>query len=249
MKKINIILLFVVSISLTIACKKESSKREKFDIKNYAIHHLYRETDGMGSKLEGPKQMLVFKHNTNNLLVIKHVGTLGFADIPENISSFTISDNFYSNTDSLLIKINTTNLEAEVSDKNGNKNLALESNLIDVREKNFDVHGLILKGNISTYDYSGTLLENSLQYIGFSQNGSGTTGFLDTPPNALTLIQISASVDSTTNYYREYTSGGSKSQERLLFVFLKNKVILTGFYIDLVAHKTYHYYGELMKYN
>lgn len=134
MNKISILLFCLISTCITIACKKENAVKEKFDLKNYAVHHVYRESNGAGTEYKGPLQIIIFENNSK--LNIKHSGATTVANLPAKITAFTVYDGFYNNADSLSVNIDTTNRTAEASAKSGRTRNGMETNLIDIREKN-----------------------------------------------------------------------------------------------------------------
>ena len=92
MNKISILLFCLISTCLTIACKKENPVKEKFDFKNYAIHHVYRESNGRGTEYKAPLQIIIIESNSK--LNIKHSGATTVANLPVNITAFNVYDGF-----------------------------------------------------------------------------------------------------------------------------------------------------------
>lgn len=236
--------LFFFLLCTAIACKKETSPKEKFDLNNYAIQHVYRETNGNGKNYYGPLQLLIYANN--NKLNIKHTGTISSSDFPNNITSFCLYDIFYNNNDSLLIKIDTTKLEAVADAKYGRIRDGLNTNLIDIREKNWDLNNLKLSGDVLMYNNEGVVIDNRKKYIAFNNDGSKMV-MQQTPITASTAFTNTVIQGETTNYFREFTRGDASYQERLFFVFAKNKITISGTYLDFITHNTFYYFGEITK--
>ncbi|MFM2290846.1 MAG: hypothetical protein RIS29_659 [Bacteroidota bacterium] len=242
MNKISILLFYLISTSVTIACKKENPVKEKFDLKNYAVHHVYRESNGAGTEYKGPLQLIIFENNSK--LNIKHAGATAVANLPTNITVFNVYDGFYNNADSLSVSIDTTNRTAEMFAQNGRTRNSMETNLIDIREKNWNLNNLSLKGTVKTYNTLGTLLQSAVTYVAFNSDGSKTV-MQETPISGSTVFTNTINFGETTNYYRESARSNAQLNERLFFVFLKQKVVLSGTYVDLVTSNVFYYYGEL----
>lgn len=244
MNKISILLFCLISTCLTIACKKENPVKEKFDFRNYAIHHVYRESNGRGTEYKAPLQIIIIESNSK--LNIKHSGATTVANLPVNITAFNVYDGFYNNTDSLSVNIDTTNRTAEASAKDEKTRNSIETNLVDIREKNWNLNNLSLKGTVKTYNTQGTLLQSAVTYVAFNSDGSKTV-MQETPINGSTVFTNTINFGETTNYYRESSRSNAQLNERLFFVFLKQKVVLSGTYVDLVTSNVFYYYGELAK--
>ena len=124
MKKENFKLLFIAVALLINACKKEKIQTEIFDLKNYVVSF------------------------QNNQTKIEHVGSTETQPFPNNKILFTTYDKFFSNIDSLLVSIDTTNKTTEVVGKYGRTRNTIASNLIDSRQKNWDLNNLKLTGKV-----------------------------------------------------------------------------------------------------
>lgn len=245
MKNSKILLITLLLVYISVACKKEKQEPELFDLKNYVVHHIYQESDGVGNNYKAAQQLLLsFKNNQTDIL---HVGVTNSAPFPNLKSSFTIYDSQFSNSDSLLVNIDTimnaTNVQAKY---NGRTKLAIESNLIDSREKNWDLNNLKLTGKVETRNANGTLLQNPTTYVFFNNDASKLT-MQETLPTGNIAYNNTIYFGKDTNYYREANRGDATFLERLFFVFLKNKVIVSGFYADYITHNTFYYYGVLNK--
>ncbi len=245
MKKFKNLLIAVMLVYISVACKKEKQEPELFDLKNFVVHHIYQESDGIGNNFKAAQQLLLaFKNNQTNIL---HVGVTNSAPFPNLKSSFTIYDSQYSTTDSLLVSIDTIMKATTVQAKyNGRTKQAIESNLIDSREKNWDLNNLKLTGKVETRNANGTLLQNPTTYVFFNNDASKLT-MQETIPSGNITYNNTIYFGKDTNYYREANRGDASFLERLFFVFLKNKVIISGFYADYITHNTFYYYGELNK--
>lgn len=236
-----ICLMFVI---ITTACKKETLQPEVFDLKNYVVHNIYQETNGNGILYKAPQQLLLSFNNNQTDIV--HVGSSNTQPFPINKSQFTIYDNIFSNTDQISITIDTISKTVEAGAKYGRTINSIASNLIDIRQKNWDLNNLQLKGNIEMRNANGTLLQNPTSYIIFNSDAS-KVNMQETTPTGNISFKNTIYFGEETNYYREANRGDATYQERLFFVFLKNKVIVTGFYADLITRNTFYYYGELTK--
>lgn len=245
MKNCNILFTCLAFLLTTIACKKEEQQPESFDLKNYVVHHIYRESDGAGNNYKAPEQLLLSFLNAKT--DITHVGTVYSAPLPSNKSTFTVKDPQYSPTDSLLVNIDTTTRKVTVKSKtNASSRPVIASNLIDVREKNWDLNNLKLAGKLETRNSAGVLLQNPTTYVFFNSDATKLI-MQETLPSGNITYNNTIYFGKDTNYYREANRGDATFLERLFFVFLKDKVIISGFYADYITHNTFYYYGELNK--
>lgn len=230
--------------SLT-ACKKEKTAVEYFDLKNYVIHCLYQETDGSSIRYKAQQQLLL--SFANNRIEAIHVGESNSNNFPINVTRFNIYDKLYTTIDSLAVEIDTIiNRTVIAGEKYGRTRPVYESNLIDIREKNWDLNNLKLKGKIELRNTNGALLQSPMSYIVFN-NDASKINMQEIPPTGTIAFKNTVYFGANTNYYREANRGDASYQERLFLVFLKQKVILSGFYIDLITNNTFYYYGELSK--
>jgi hypothetical protein len=243
-KSISFFFVLAIMISLS-ACKKEKSPKEIFDLKNYVVHSVYKETNGAAIQYKAPQQLLLtFKNNQTTAM---HVGVSNTTIFPINKTSFTIYDPEFSDTnDSILVSIDTINKTVETGGKYGITRLTTESNLIDVRENNWDLNGLKLAGKVEMRNAAGTQLSNPTRYVVFN-NDASKLAMQETAPTASIIFTNTVYFGKDTYYYREANRDGATFQERLFLVFLKQKVILTGYYSDYVTHNVFYYYGELQK--
>ena len=244
MKKENFKLLFIAIALIFNACKKEKIQTEIFDLRNYVVHSIYQETNGNGVIYKAPQQLLLsFQNNQTN---IEHVGSTETQPFPGNKILFTTYDKYFSNTDSLLVTIDTIKKTAEVGGKYGRTRNTIASNLIDIRQKNWELNNLKLTGKVEMRNASGTLLQNPTSYILFNSDAS-KVNMQETAPSGNVTFKNTIYFGNNTNYYREANRGDATFQERLFFVFLKQKVILSGNYADFITGNTFYYYGELTK--
>jgi hypothetical protein len=244
MKKENFKLLFIAVALLINACKKEKIQTDIFDLKNYVVHSVYQETNGRGLNYKAPQQLLMSFQN--NQTKIEHVGSTETQPFPNNKILFTTYDKFFSNIDSLLVSIDTTNKTTEVVGKYGRTRNTIASNLIDSRQKNWDLNNLKLTGKVEMRNASGTLLQNPTSYILFNSDAS-KVNMQETAPSGNITFKNTIYFGNNTNYYREANREDATFQEKLFFVFLKQKVILSGYYYDFITGNTFYYYGELTK--
>ena len=93
---------------------------------------------------------------------------------------------------------------------------------------------------------SGTLLQNPTSYILFNSDAS-KVNMQETAPSGNITFKNTIYFGNNTNYYREANREDATFQEKLFFVFLKQKVILSGYYYDFITGNTFYYYGELTK--